>query len=59
VPVLLQTVYCERSAAFVSRALRTTGARELSHRWLEPRRTPDAHGLEICTVVRELRWGVV
>jgi hypothetical protein len=56
VPVLLRTVYCESSGAFVSRALRATGARELSHRWLEPRPAPEAHGLAICTVVRELRW---
>jgi hypothetical protein len=56
IPVLLRTVYCESSGAFVSRALRTTGARDLSHRWLEPRPAPDQHGLAICTVVRELRW---
>jgi hypothetical protein len=56
VPVLLRTVYCESSGAFVSRALRTTGARDLSHRWLEPRSMPDLHGVAICTVVRELRW---
>jgi hypothetical protein len=58
VPVLLRTVYCQSSGAFVLRALRTTGARELSHRWLEPRPAPDAHGVAICTVVRELRWQV-
>jgi hypothetical protein len=58
VPVLLRTVYCESSGAFVGRALRTTGARELSHRWLEPRSAPDAHGIAVCTVVRELRWQV-
>jgi hypothetical protein len=56
VPVLLRTVYCESSGAFVSRALRTTGARDFSHRWLESRAMPDLHGLAICTVVRELRW---
>lgn len=58
IPVLLRNVYCESSGAFVSRALRTTGARDLSHRWLEPRPAPDAHGLPTCTVVRELRWNV-
>lgn len=56
VPVLLQTLYCESSGAFVSRALRTTGAKDFQHRWLEPRPAPDAHGVAICTVVRELRW---
>jgi hypothetical protein len=56
VPVLLRTVYCESSGAFVSRALRTTGACDLQHRWLEPRPTRDVHGIAICTVVRELRW---
>jgi hypothetical protein len=59
VPVLLRTVYCESSGAFVSRALRATGARELSHRWLEPRPAPNLHGLAICTVVREMRWRIV
>jgi hypothetical protein len=58
VPVLLRTVYCGSSGAFVSRALRTTGARELQHRWLAPRPQPNAHGIAICTVVRELRWRV-
>lgn len=58
VPVLLRTVYCESSGAFVSRALRTTGARDLQHRWLAPRPLPSAHGIAICTVVRELRWRV-
>ncbi|MFT3922073.1 MAG: hypothetical protein QM778_06030 [Myxococcales bacterium] len=58
VPALLQTIYCESSGAFVSRALRTTGARELQHRWLEPRPAPSVHGVAILTVVRELRWRV-
>jgi hypothetical protein len=58
VPVLLRTVYCESSGAFVSRALRTTGARDLQHRWLTPRPMPSTHGIAICTVVRELRWRV-
>lgn len=56
IPVVLQTVYCESSGAFVSRALRTTGAKDFQHRWLEPRPAPNAHGIAICTVVRELRW---
>jgi hypothetical protein len=58
VPVQLRAVYCESVGAFVSRALITAGARELSHRWLEPRPAPEAHGVAICTVVRELRWQV-
>jgi hypothetical protein len=58
VPVLLRTIYCESSGAFVSRALRTTGACELQHRWLEPRPSATAYGVAICTVVRELRWRV-
>jgi hypothetical protein len=56
VPVRLRTVYCESSAAFLSHALRATGARDFQHRWLEPHPAPDRHGLAICTVVRELRW---
>jgi hypothetical protein len=58
VPLQLQTVYCESSGAFVSRALRTTGARDLTHRWLAPRPGPLVHGIPVCTVVRELRWRV-
>ena len=56
VPVVLKTLYCESSAAFVSRALRTTGARDFQHRWLASRPAPSAHGIPLCTVVRELRW---
>jgi hypothetical protein len=58
IPLLLRNVYCESSGAFVSRALKTTGARDFQHRWLEPRALPDAHGVAVCTVVRELRWRV-
>jgi hypothetical protein len=58
VPVLLRTVYCESSGAFVKRALRTAGAHDLSHRWLEPQPTPALHGVAICTVVRDLHWRV-
>lgn len=58
IPVLLRTVYCVSSGAFVSRALRTAGARDLAHRWLEPLPVADVHGVSICTVVRDLRWSV-
>lgn len=56
IPHALRTVYCGSSGAFVSRALRTTGAQDLQHRWLTPQDAPSVHGVSICTVVRELRW---
>ena len=56
VPDLLRTVYCHASGAFVSRALRTTGATDLQHRWLAPTMAPNAHGTRVSTLVRELRW---
>jgi hypothetical protein len=56
VPELLREVYCTSSGAFVSRALRTTGARDFEHRWLEPQPATSAHGVEIVTLTRELRW---
>lgn len=56
IPESLRNVYCQSSGAFVSRALRTTGAHDLQHRWLEPRPAGNAHGIAIWTVVRELRW---